>query len=108
MSSIAVDRAQAGMDLAAAVRPGRHTSSASRLRNAVHVAAARRGEEGCGDLQPALPSAGRSAGRAARTWVRARLASWRVAAGSRPIVSAIFVEAQAEHVVEQEGGALER
>ena len=47
-------------------------------------------------------------GRASRTWVRARAASWRQAAGSRSIGGRDLVESQPEHIVQQEGGALER
>ena len=47
-------------------------------------------------------------GRAARTCSRARLASWRQAAASRPIGSGDLVEGRAENVVQQEGGALQR
>ena len=47
-------------------------------------------------------------GLASRTWVRARAASWRQAAGSRWMVAATSSNSEPEHIVQQEGRPLER
>ena len=76
-------------------------------RSAAEIAAAGGGEEGPGDAV-ALGALDRVARAGGRTCLRARTASWRTAAASRSSVAATSSSADVEHVVQQEGRALQR
>jgi hypothetical protein len=100
------DRLQRRARLAAAIGIGRHVGGEQRLQ-LLHVAATRRCEERVGDLQPVL--LGQLKARARGTDMVARAARKLAACCRLPADRAgDLFETEAEYIVEQKGGALER